>query len=146
MNKMVRLGLVITAASSAAPTYASDFTFNVPVRIENMTNATQAWVSCGVYQGSSYSRRSVGSGRAEVALHDGAYAGTVPVNIDVYSGYTPNDVTDWGCGLVYLWRMPDGSTFNRSTSSADERNSLYTRYTGQEVASFHMDEGGSIAH
>jgi hypothetical protein len=41
--------------------------------------------------------------------------------------------------------MPDGSTFNRSTSTSDERNSLYTRYTGQEVGSFHMEEGGSIS-
>ena len=145
MNNIVRLGVIIAAALSAIPAYASDFTFNVPVRIENMHNATQAWVNCAVYQGSSYSRRSVGSGRSEIVLHDGAYTGTVPVNIDVYSGYTPNDVTDWGCGLVYLWHMPDGSTFNRSTSTSDERNSLYTRYTGQEVGSFHMEEGGSIS-
>lgn len=41
--------------------------------------------------------------------------------------------------------MPDGSTFNRSTSTADERNSLYTRYTGQEIASFHMGGGGTIS-
>lgn len=134
----------IVAGFIATPALASDFTFAVPVRIVNMQNVATAAVNCDVYQGDGPNRRAIGFGRTELMLSDGAYAGTVNVNVDTASGYSANDATGWLCGLVYFWRMPDGTISTRGASTEAERASLYTRYTGQEVASFHTEEGGAI--
>lgn len=145
MLKNSKMLLTAVATFAAVPAGASDFTFSVPVRVENMRNATAAWVSCDIFMGSGSTKRSVGFGRSDVPLSGGAYSGDVSVNVNAASGFMASDADSWGCFLTYLWRMPDGSTFLRSTYTGDERNLLYTRYTGQEVASFHTEEGGSIS-
>lgn len=145
MAKSLKLLLALGAIVSAVPAGAADFTFNVPVRVDNMNNATQGWVSCDIYQGTGASRRSVGFGRTDIAIRSGAYAGNVSVTVNAASGFAATDADSWGCFLTYVWNMPDGSTFLRSTYTGDERNSLYTRYTGQEVASSHTEDGGAIS-
>jgi hypothetical protein len=144
MRKAIQSLLCFGIALGAAPAGATDYTFNVPVRIENMANATEAWVSCDIYQGALGSRRSVGFGRTDIRLSSGAYSGNVAVNVNAAPGYTATDADSWGCGLVYIWNMPDGTPFMRSLYT-DERNGLYTRYTGQDVASSHLNEGGAIS-
>ena len=145
MQKAVSVLLSASAVLAGAPADATDYTFNVPVRIENMGNANEAWVSCDIYQGVLASKRSVGFGRTEVPLSSGAYSGNIAVNVNAAPGFIATDADSWGCFLAYVWRMPDGTTFTRSTSGGDERNALYTRYTGQEVASSHLEDGGAIA-
>src|SRR6476661_4224535 len=111
MARSLRAYMAIGAVLSGAPASAADFTFNVPVRIENMRNANEAWVSCDLFQGTLGSRRSVGFGRTEVPIHSGAYTGTVAVNVNAASGFIATDADSWGCFLIYEWAMPDGSTF-----------------------------------
>jgi len=146
MHKAAKVLLGLSSLMLAVPAGATDYTFNVPVRIENMGNATEAWVSCDIYQGTLASKRSVGFGRTEVPLSSGAYSGNIAVNVNAAAGYIATDADSWGCFLAYVWRMPDGTTFTRSTASGDERNSLYSRYTGQMVAASHLEEGGAISH
>ena len=145
MRKAVQVLFCAAAVLAGSPAAATDYTFNVPVRIENMSNATEAWVACDIYQGTLATKRSVGFGRTEVPLSGGAYSGNIAVNVNAAAGYLATDADSWGCFLAYIWRMPDGSTFTRSTAGGDERNSLYTRYTGQEVASSHLEDGGAIS-
>lgn len=143
MRRLIAAAIIV-AGLGAGQAAAADFTFVVPVRIENMRNIAMASVNCDVFTGESYSRRAIGFGRTDLVLADGAYSGNVSVNVDTTSGYTPDDATSWYCGLGYSWRMPDGSIGSRGMTE-EERASLYTRYTGQEVASFHTQERGGIA-
>ena len=145
MRKAFAAMLCAGALVSSTAAVATDYTFNVPVRVENMTNATEAWVTCGIYQGTLATKREIGFGRTDIHLASGAYSGTVAVNVNASPGYTATDADSWGCGLVYIWNMPDGTSFTRSVYT-NERDPLYTRYTGQEVASSHLEEGGAISH
>src|SRR5690242_13653656 len=100
MHNKARALLSFAGILATTPANATDFTFNVPVRIENMTHATEAWVSCDIYQGALGSRRSVGFGRTDIHLNSGAYSGNVAVNVNAAPGYAATDADSWGCGLV----------------------------------------------
>ena len=133
--------LLLAAAIVPAPAAATDFTFTVPVRIERMEHATSAWVSCSVLP----STRSISVGqRTDVPLVDGGYSGTVTVDVDTGAAFLPEDASRWLCSLNYAWRMPDGTTSTISVARPDERNPLYTRYTGQEVISSSLSAEGTI--
>lgn len=145
MRKVPIAAAMLTSMALPAPAQAVDFVFNVPVRIENMRNVTSASVSCGVRQTVDGVPHALGaSPTVPVPLVDGTYRGTVTVNFSAGFGYSALDATDWQCWLMYVWRMPDGSTFSRSLSDTDDRNALYTHYTGQEVLSSHLNENGLI--
>lgn len=147
MRKSLPVIASVLCLAAATPAQAVDFVFNVPVRIENMRNVTRAFVSCTAGQTVSGIPHPLGpSSMVDVPLVDGSFHGTIPVNFSVSSGYAASDATDWQCALTYLWRMPDGSTFSRSLTSSEDRGALYTRYTGQEVASAHTDESGPVSH
>ena len=139
----IALALSLGFLSSAAR--AADFTFTVPVRIENMPNITEAWVNCFVTGETSAGLRQIGFGRSDVALATGSFAGNVTVEVNASPGFASNEASSWGCSLAYNWRMPDGSIFTRSTSSSAERATLYTQYTGQDVTASHADESGTIS-
>jgi hypothetical protein len=136
--------LAFAALAFASPAHADDYTFTVPVRIENMRFVESANVNCGVYRDTPVATALSVGGRTAVPLVDHSFTGNVTVVVNLSSGYTRADATRWGCGLVYNWRMPDGSVFNRSLSSG-ERPREYQRYTGQTVASTVDSVGGPIA-
>lgn len=130
---------------AAAPASAQDFTFTVPVRIENMRHIESAQVNCSVVnQDASGVRRAVSlAPSVAVPVSGGAFNGNITVPVNVSSGFTRADATHWGCSLVYRWRMPDGTVFNRSLPSG-ERASNYTRYTGQSVTSVVETAAGEV--
>ena len=128
----------------AAPASAQDFTFTVPVRIENMRHIESANVNCTVLAVVGVERRSLSvAPPVAVPIRDGAFRGNITVPVNVSSGYTRSDATNWYCSLTYNWRMPDGTLFNRSLSSG-ERPTNYTRYTGQTVTSTVESVQGTI--
>ena len=107
--------VALSALLWAAPASAQDFTFTVPVRIENMRHIENAQVNCSVINETGGIRRAVSlAPSVPVPLSGGAFNGNIIVPVSVSSGYTRADVTHWGCSLVYRWRMPDGTVFNRS--------------------------------
>lgn len=134
----------IAALLTTAPASAADFTFHVPVRIQNMRHAVAAWVNCDVIRVEGIRRTAIAFGRADIPLRDGAFEGTVPVAFDTQSGFASSDANEWACSLVYNWRMPDGTIATRGASE-EERAALYTRYTGQEIASRHTQESAAIS-
>ena len=134
--------LLLAAAIVPAPAAAVDFTFTVPVRIERMAHVTSAWVTCNVLPGT----RTISVGdRTNIPLVDGSYSGTVTVDVDTGTAFLPEDASRWVCSLNYAWRMPDGSTASISVLRPEERNPLYTRYTGQEVVSSSLAAEGTIS-
>jgi hypothetical protein len=144
---MLTIMLLIALAPAQPPAYFADYVFNIPVRIENMRNITSAWVSCGItHRGSSASDvRTLGvGGRTDVPLVDGSYNGTITVTVPISASdaiqYPP---TNYGCGLVYLWRNPDGATFSESVD-ATSRATAYTRLTGQAISEHTTEVAGTI--
>jgi hypothetical protein len=131
--------LLLALAPVNTHTFFADYVLNVPVRIENMRNVSSAYLSCDIYHfGSSTTDRQAlgnpGGGRANITLTDGGFNGTVSVTVTVSAAnalrYTPNT---YGCSLVFLWRNPDGTEFNESFRSNDDRATAYTRITGQDI-------------
>lgn len=145
---MLTIMLLIALAPIQPPAYFADYVFNIPVRIENMRSVTSAWVTCGItHRGISASDvRTLGvGGRADVPLVDGAYNGTITVTVAVSSSdairFPP---TNYGCGLVYQWRNPDGTTFTESVD-ATGRATAYTRLTGQAISENTSEVAGVIS-
>jgi|CXWL01.1.fsa_nt_gi hypothetical protein len=134
---------VIGALAFAPKAHADDFTFTVPVRVENMRLAENVRVNCSVIEDLPTPHAITIGGSAPVPLVDGAFNGTVTVVVNVSRGWTRADADRWECGLVYTWRMPDGTLFNRSLYPG-ERNTQFTRYTGQAVASSTLSVGGPV--
>jgi hypothetical protein len=137
--------VALAALLWAAPASADDFTFTVPVRIENMSHIEGAQVNCSVVnQAADGTRRAISlAPSVAVPVTAGAFNGNITVPVNVSSSYTRADATHWGCTLSYRWRMPDGTLFNRSLVPG-ERAREYTRYTGQTVASTVDSVGGAI--
>lgn len=146
MRSIVATAAALMMLTFAAPASAEDYTFTVPLRIENMDHATGGLVSCGITNRSGEIPRSLGpGGQTWFTLTDGNYTGDVTVVVNLGSGYTRADATHWRCHVAYFWRMPDGSTFNRSVPSGT-RATEYQRYTGQAVASTVEFVEGPIPH
>jgi hypothetical protein len=146
MRSILAAAISLIALASAAPAFADDYTFTVPLRIENMDHATGGLVACGIYNRSGPIPRALGpGGQTWFTITDGNYSGNVVVPVNLGSGYTRADATHWQCHVAYFWRMPDGSIFNRSLT-AGTRASEYQRYTGQAVASTVEEVSGPIPH
>jgi len=138
--------LALMAILLAAPAHADDFTFTVPVRIENMDHATGGLVSCSAMNRTGVEPRHLGpGGQTWFTITDGNFSGNVVVVVNLPSGYTRADATHWSCGMSYFWRMPDGTIFNRSLR-VGERAATYERYTGQAVVSTVETVTGPIPH
>jgi hypothetical protein len=128
--------IVFAAALLTAGTaHADEYRFTVPVRIENLRAAVEAGAICTVGLRSGSGGLLGVSRTAPITLTDGSYTGTVEVVVPLGSGFTAADVNNWGCSLMYRWRLPDGSMQTRSFGTQSERNTTYTRDTGQEIVS-----------
>jgi hypothetical protein len=142
--------LLLALGTTPLPATLGDYVLNVPIRIENMRNATSATLNCDILHiGTSATDRvslgTPGSGRVTVPLVDGAFSGTVTATVVVSAANAIRSTpTTWSCILVFLWRNPDGSIFNESLSSSDERVTLYTRLTGQAIAESTLEVSGPL--
>jgi len=145
---MLTILLMIALAPIHTHTFFADYVLNVPVRIENMRNVSSAYLTCTILHdgATAADRRALSIGtRSPITLTNGGFNGTVTVTVPVSAAdairYTPNM---YGCGLVFLWRNPDGTEFNESMRSNAERATAYTRLTGQEIAENSTEITGPI--
>ncbi len=129
--------VVATACFAAAsPAFATDYTFNVPVRISNLRFAESVEVTCQT-SGPGY---TPSRGTVTVAVTDGSYSGTVTV---AFNSAHPLDralANAYQCMLLVHYRRPDGGygAFDFTDTFGSTR---YTSQTGQSVAS-HAPEHG----
>ncbi|MGA7991232.1 MAG: hypothetical protein WCC53_07380 [Thermoanaerobaculia bacterium] len=105
----MRRTLLITAIAFlfvGATSHAADFTLLVPVTIQNMTGAVEFRVSC-VLTGSPLLQRSEGS--ATRTITGGAFAQSVPVEINAMPPGSAGLVTGYSCGITVMGPMAPGS-------------------------------------
>ena len=130
-------------------TFDANYVFTIPIRIENMTHITTANVSCSVTHmaiglSNPIDLSTPGTGMASVPVRDGNFNGSITVTVvvsrDRLAAYTP---TNWGCGIAYEFRNPDGTIYRESIEPG-RREAIYTRLTGQAVTTATVEVTGTI--
>ncbi len=108
--KPTRFALAVSMALFGSSALAADFTFNIPLRVEN----TVIWrinISCSVYEnellddgrmGGTHGVR-VGSGSVGVEMVDGSFDGVVTVEVDAEPGTYPALARSYWCQLSASW-------------------------------------------
>jgi len=105
---------------------AAQFTFHVPVRIENATPLTRAQVACTVFD----TRGSMGSGRSPIPLSSGVYDGTVTVAFDLAADRSPLAARTYHCTIELWARDRGGFEFFTGYMGIEED---YPSNTGQDL-------------
>ena len=128
---------LLAGATLASPcAVAADFTFDVPVVIENVPSATTAAISCVVSivppDGPSAlaGANVVGRGETNVAITGGAYRGTVTVEVNATGLNLPSAARSYTCSMGLLGRSLTGVLYRASSGNARD---AYSRATGLTV-------------
>ncbi len=142
MNRTaIRLLAAMTAFGCAAPVAAADFTFDVPVRVDNLPSLTSIGVQCAVYTAYPAGSIIAVSRSVPVPVSGGSYAGTVVVEVN-NGGLTPSsDARAYGCALT---GEGTGRTGTRYGLSPDNFADVYTRATGHSLVSPNNQVRGPI--
>jgi len=116
--------LAFCAANSEAA--GEQFTFHVPVRIENATPIISANVACAVQD----ERSTIGSGRTAIPLSGGAFHGTLTVAFNLGSEHSPLAARRYYCTIELRARDRAGFEFGSGYMAIETD---YSRNTGQEL-------------
>jgi len=142
------VALLAGAALAGAPAFAADFTFDIPVVIENVPSATSALVSCyvsivppgGVYAAGG--TNIVGRGERSITITGGAFRGTVTVEVNASGLHLPAAARSYNCSLQQVnGRALTGSTYAASSGNARE---VYERATGLHLDRLVVQAGGPL--
>ena len=129
MNR-TRLIAAVALSALAAPAAAADFTFDVPVRVQNVPSMHTLYLSCSVW--TAYpDDRLVGRGSSPpIPTTGGSYEGTVTIEVNA-TGITPAaEARVYNCALEGSGTALTGSTYR---SSPDNFRAVYERATGHTL-------------
>ena len=146
--KAAAFALLAGAALASPCAVAADFTFDVPVVIENVPSATTAAISCVVSivppDGPSAAfadSNVVGRGETSVAITGGAYRGTVTVEVNATGVNLPSAARSYICSMGLLGRSLTGVRYRASSGNARD---AYSRATGLTVDRLVMIASGRL--
>lgn len=115
---------------------AADFTFDVPVHLENVPSMTAVAVECLVSRvalGGPYAAGGtnvIGRGSASIAVSGGSYDGTVSVEVNNSSIIPSSEARSYICSMRAAGTARTGATYAAST---DNFGSVYELATGQTL-------------
>ena len=147
--KLITLLSLAAASLAGTPALAADFTFEIPLTIENVPDGAFANLSCYVSKltvrdpGPSASVQNV-IGRAEkrVDLVNGSYHGKVVIEFSADAGKKPADGHSWKCYLSAIaMNRPQGG-YNFVNAAAPEAD--FERITGLRVARLSKEFSGPL--
>ena len=106
------MGLFASAASAA------DFTFDVPLRLQNVPSVNTARISCVVYRSAlgtvETGPNRIGRADVDIPISGGAYDGNVTVEVD-NSGIIPSsEARSYSCYIYALGTSRTGTTYGAS--------------------------------
>lgn len=130
---MTRISFVaaFAMAAVAAPVSAADFTFDVPVSVQNLPSMHTLVVSCTVYTAYPGGTIMARGASGPIAMTGGNYEGTVTIDVNA-SGIRPaSEARAYGCSLEGLGTARTGSTYRSSPSNFTE---VYQTATGHTLA------------
>lgn len=138
----MRLAIVSTVFAAwiglAASALAEDFTFHVPVRIENMRFAESGIVLCSVVARG----RSIAAPAQPFTVVDGAYRATHTFAINLGADVRRDEATRYSCVLNFSYRNSEGVLLNATSSGLLRQAEVYTRDTGQAVTAQNIQAAG----
>ncbi len=136
------LYLAALAMVAAAPASAADFTFDVPVRVENMPSLTTIQVQCAVYTADRAGRILGVAVSPWVRVTGGRFEGTIAVEVNNDDAFTPSiDARTYRCGLTGIGTSRTGRDFRMSLENFVE---TYQRATGHTIAIANHQVRGTI--
>jgi hypothetical protein len=133
MHRLLPIAVATCTAAVAATAVAADFTFEVPVEIENIPSATLAIVSCTVSSarpGDPYpfgGGNVVGRGTASIEISDGRHRDTAVVEVNATGLNPASSARQYACNLTLSGRSVTGATYAASPTNA---RSVYERASG----------------
>lgn len=127
----IRLIAAFAAFAAASPASAADFTFDVPVSVQNLPSMHTLWRNCTIY--TAYPGGRI-IGRAEsrsIPTIGGSYEGTVTIEVNA-SGITPaSEARAYACSLRGNGTARTGSTY---AASPDNFAEVYPTATGHSLS------------
>jgi hypothetical protein len=140
MMRILYLGALAMVA--AAPASAADFTFDVPVRVENLPSLTTIRVRCSV-QTAEPDRHILGNGySAYVSVTGGRFEGTIMVEVNNDDAFIPSsDARIFDCALIGEGTSRTGRVYALSPSYFVE---TYERATGHTIVTANNQVRGTI--
>lgn len=137
----IHLLAALAGLASTAPASAADFTFDVPVRVENLPSVTTLAVQCAVYTAYPGGRIISVARSPGVTVSGGSYDGTIMVEVD-NRGITPSsDARAYRCSLIGEGTARTGTRYSMSPDNFVE---AYQRATAHMIVTANNQVGGPI--
>lgn len=134
-----QIASVLVALSTALPATAADFTFEVPVTIDNIPALRRVDVRCRIFQYSDDGKllADLGWGSSSISsISGGRYSGTVRVEVNASS--TPSSANRYDCLLGLHGVDRDGREFYADPCELSKR---WPAATGQSITVEPRDPG-----
>lgn len=135
--KTLAIATLAGLVAAGAPAFAADFTFDVPLTIENVPTGQSATVECMVsiapqqgVTGSASAANTVGRGSKMVSIGNGAYKGTVSVEVNASGPNPATAAKSFSCSLSMLGKPVNGSSWATSPLNAQQ---VYEKATNMRV-------------
>lgn len=147
------MALIVLIFSNAVS--AADFTFNVPVRIENSV-IWRIHVTCYVFENEIGSGgrsldgawRPVGDARTSIDITNGEFDGVVTVEVDADPGAFPSLARSYHCNMSASWPYDPEQGFTSGGggffASPDNFESVYEDRAGRTLTTMENEVHGSI--
>ena len=136
---LLRCAIAIFFAASSAR--AADFTFLVPVTIQNMPGAAEFRVSCAL-TGGPLLQPSIGS--ASHSITGGAFSGSVSVEVNAMPPGSAGLVTGYSCGITVMGAMTPGSVSRWAVGPDSVDGAFFARVTRQTLREWKGRVTGTI--
>ncbi|MEO6582319.1 MAG: hypothetical protein ABIN68_05880 [Sphingomicrobium sp.] len=137
----IHLFALVAGLACAAPASSADFTFDVPVTVENLPSLTSIGVQCAVYSGATVGGIIAVARSAPVAVSGGRYDGTITVEVN-NEGLTPSsEARSYRCGVVGGGTSRTGVAYGLSIDSFIDG---YQRATGHMIVTANNNVSGPI--
>jgi hypothetical protein len=137
MRKLVIAALTVLPLMFAAPAWADEFVFNVPVRIENAPGIVEARIRCVVSMRTASGAAAGVEVRETLTITGGAYNGTLRLVAPITAGLRREDATSWSCAMEPFYTTPTGVA--RPTGDLEN---WYEDVSGRRLASHSLQAFG----
>jgi hypothetical protein len=138
---VTRSCLFAIVVAVAAPASAADFTFDVPVRVQNVPSMHTLYLSCTIYTaypgGTIMARGESGN----FPITGGAYEGTVTIEVNADGIRPAAEARAYACSLEGLGTARTGATYR---SSASNFRSAYETATGHTLTTANNTVRGTV--
>lgn len=136
---LLRTAMVFLFAGATAR--AADFTFLVPVTIQNMPEAVEFRLTCTL-SGSPLLRHSEGT--TTQAITGGAVSRSVPVEVNAMPPGSAGLVTGYSCGITVMGPMAPGSVSRWAVGPDSVDAAFFARATRLTLREWHGRVDGTI--